>query len=188
VTYTFQVILDSFGKIVYQYESLAGPTSSATVGMQNPEKTIGLQILYNSDVPFPAQRAITIKRPLEWFTASGWSGMIPGGESASFIVDVHTQNMEPGHYEVPLTLNTSADNLPEAQILLALDLEFGQPPAGDVNHDYLLDINDLMKMLDFILLIEDMNEDQFELADISADNTVDVIDVVLLLEEILNTD
>ncbi len=64
----------------------------------------------------------------------------------------------------------------------------GTPPPGDVNHDYRLDINDLIKMLDFIILIDDMNEDQFELADISADNAVDIIDVVLLLEEILGTE
>ncbi len=188
VTYTFQVIMDTFGKIIYQYQTLDGPTSSATVGMQNAEQSIGLQILYNEETSFPEERAITIRRPLEWFTASGWSGMLAGGESAAFIVDVHTQDVEPGHYEAPLTLNTSADNLPQAQILLALDLVLGTPPPGDVNHDYRLDINDLIKMLDFILLIDDMNEDQFELADISADNAVDIIDVVLLLEEILGTE
>ena len=187
-TYTFQVILEPFGKIVYQYQSIYGPTTSVTVGMQNAEKNIGLQIMYNEATPFVGETAITIRRPLEWFSASGWSGMIEGGESAALVVDIQTQNLEPGHYEVPMTLSTSADNLPEASILLSLDLVLGQPPQGDVNQDYLLDINDLIKMLDFILLIDEMNEDQLELADISADGNVDVIDVILLLEEILNTE
>ena len=188
LTYTFQVILEPFGKIVYQYQTLNGPTTSVTVGMQNSAGNIGFMVHYNESTLFEAGQAITIRRPVDWFSATGWSGVIPGGESAAFVVDIRTQNLDPGHYELPMTLSSSADNLTQTPILVSMDLVLGQPPPGDVNQDYLVDVNDLMEMLDFILLIESMNEDQFGLADISADDSVDVIDVVLLIEGILSTE
>ncbi|MEA3287679.1 MAG: C25 family cysteine peptidase [Candidatus Marinimicrobia bacterium] len=183
--YTFQVIMDAFGKIIFQYQTIDGPTTSATVGMQNAARNIGLQIHYNETTTFAAETAISILPPVQWFAASGWSGQIAPGASSSFVVDVQTRNLDPGHYEIPMILTTSAINFPMADLLVSLDIITGQPPAGDLNGDYLINITDLMSLLDFILVLEDMSEAQFMLADLSADNTVDVIDVILLVETIL---
>ncbi len=185
--FTFQAILDPYGGIVFQYQLMEGATYSSTVGIQSPGRNMGLTIHYNESTPFEAGTAISIQPPVAWFSATGWSGRIDPGESKSFVVDVQTLSLDPGHYEIPLTLYTSATNLREADIMVGLDVILGQPPPGDLNNDYLINIRDLMKMLDFILLIEDMNEDQFSLADISSDNEVNVIDVVLLVEEILDS-
>ncbi len=184
--YTFQVILDVFGKIIYQYETMDGSTHSSTVGQQNEARSIGLQIHYNEPTVFEAETAITINRPVPWFAATGWSGQIEAGESSAFIVNIQTRNLDPGHYEVPLTLTTSAANLQESDINVSLDIVLGQLPFGDLNGDYLVDLNDLMNLLDFVLAIVDMTDDQFNLADLSADEEVNVIDVILLLEEILD--
>jgi len=182
--YTFQVLLDAFGKIRFQYQSLGGVTNSSTVGMQSAGRNVGLTIHHNEDTPFPAESAISIHPPVPWFTGSGWSGEIEAGESSAFVVDIQSLNLDPGHFEMPLTLTTSAANYQETDLNVSLDVILGQPPYGDINHDYLIDIRDLMEMLDFILLIEAMNEDQLELADLSGDGEVNVIDAILLLEAI----
>jgi len=184
--YTFQVILDTFGKIIYQYQTLNGPTTSVTIGLQNSDRNIGLQIMYNESTVFNPGTAISITRPVQWFAASGWSGEIAPGDAATFAVQIQTQNLDPGHYEVPLTLTSSAINLQEAQLNVGLDVVLGQPPYGDVNHDYLININDLAVLLDYVLDIESMDAEQFTLADLSGDEAVDVIDVILLLETILD--
>ncbi|NQV14015.1 hypothetical protein HQ531_01050 [bacterium] len=186
--YTFQIILNSFGKIIYQYESLEGVTTSSTVGMQNAEQNIGLMIHYNEATPFEAGLAISIRRPFEWFSASSWSGQIEPGETSYFVVNVQTADLELGHYEVPLLLSTSAANYPEGELLIGLDIVMGEPPMGDLNHDYQVNLNDLMSLFDFVLLIEEMSEEQYYLADLSADEEVNVIDVVLLIDIILDSD
>ncbi len=184
--YTFQVLLNIFGSIDFQYETMDGPTYSSTVGQQSSEQNVGLLIHYNENTAFEAGTAISIKRPVNWFAASGWSGQIGPGESGAFVVEVQTQNLDIGHYNLPLTLTTSAINMLDTPINVSLDVVLGEHPSGDVNGDYLLNINDVMLMMDYILLIEDMNEDQFLLADMSADDAVDIIDVVLLVEAILD--
>ena len=182
--YTFQMLMDAFGKIRFQYKYLGGVTNSSTIGMQSPGRNVGLTIHHNEDTPFEAESAISIHPPVPWFTGSGWSGQIEAGESSAFVVDIQSLNLDPGHYTTALTLTTSAGNYPETDLSVSLDVILGQPPYGDLNQDYLLDIRDLMEMLDFILLIEEMTEEQFELADISLDGELNVIDVILLLEAI----
>ena len=183
--YTFQIILNSFGRITFQYQTLDGVTTSSTVGMQNVDQNIGLQIHYNEGTPFGAGTAIAIRRPFEWFSGSNWGGTIGPGETSYFIANIQTADLELGHYEVPLLLTTSATNIPETELLVNLDIVFGEPPLGDINHDYLVDLTDLLNLVDFVLQIEEMDEGHFDLADLSADGEVNVIDVVLLTEIIL---
>lgn len=46
--YTFQIWLMPSGTILFQYLSMPSYTSSATVGIQNGDGTIGLQVVYNA--------------------------------------------------------------------------------------------------------------------------------------------
>lgn len=57
---------------------------------------------------------------------------------------------------------------------------------GDLNFDNILDINDLLRMMDIIiLLVEPGSPDEMLVADMNADTLVNVQDVILLLEWIL---
>jgi len=47
--YTFQVIILRTGAIIYQYQSMGTPTNSATIGIQNGDGSIGLQVAYDQD-------------------------------------------------------------------------------------------------------------------------------------------
>jgi hypothetical protein len=46
-TNTFQILLYPNGDIIFQYLSMTGTTSSATVGIENADGTVGLQVVYN---------------------------------------------------------------------------------------------------------------------------------------------
>ncbi|MCF7825693.1 MAG: hypothetical protein K9N29_03500 [Candidatus Marinimicrobia bacterium] len=185
--YTFQVILDSFGKLIFQYDRVDGVTNSSTIGMQSANRSSGLLIRYNDPAPFEAGTAISIHPPVPWFSATGWSGQLNPGESSAFVVHIQTLNLDPGYYDMPLTLFTSAENYRETDLAVGLDVIHGEHPSGDVNLDYIVNIRDLTDLIDFILVVEVMNENQFEAADMSSDDEVNIIDAILLLEYILDT-
>lgn len=183
--YTFQVILHKIGVIIFQYQSMDLPTTSGTIGMQNADRDMGLTIYNNEITPPLSGTAISILRPVEWFSASHWSGRVDPGESESFIVDVSTIGLPQGHYEMPLTIETSAPNYPLSNVLVTLDIAAGELPWGDVNADYQININDAISLVDFVVLVDEMTEEQFTRFDLSGDNEVDVLDVIILIEAIL---
>ncbi len=48
-TYTVEMILTADGRITYQYQAMTDVTNSATVGIQNEDGSIGLQVVYNQN-------------------------------------------------------------------------------------------------------------------------------------------
>ncbi len=183
--YTFQVVLDSYGKILFQYDRIDGVTNSSTIGMQSANRNSGLLIRYNDESTFEAETAISIQPPVPWFTATGWSGRLEPGETGAFVVNIQSLNLDAGHYDMPLTLFTSAGNYRETDVVIGLDVVHGEHPVGDVNQDYLVNVRDAVDLVDYILFIEEMNQSQFDAADLSSDGEVNVIDVIMLLEQIL---
>lgn len=47
--YTFQIILRQTGAIIFQYQEMLPPLNSSTIGIQNGDGSIGLQIVYNAE-------------------------------------------------------------------------------------------------------------------------------------------
>lgn len=185
-TYTFQTILDAYGKIIYQYQDMNGPTYSATIGQQNLNRNIGLEIFYNETTDFEDEKAISIRRPFDWFTASGWSGQLAPDETAVFAFTVATQNMEAGSYEMPLRLVTSASNLDQMDFTVNLDVIYGETPPGDLNGDYLSNAADVIFLMNIITELTEASLEQMEAADYYDDGVLNVMDLLLLLELILN--
>jgi len=182
--YSFQVILDAYGNIMYQYEEIGEIVASSTIGLQNSDRNFGLTVRHNSTTPIESGTAIEIHPPTRWFSASGWTNVIGPGESIPFIIDIQPRNSAAGSYETSLLVATTAPNAPETVINVSLDVVFGETPFGDINGDYLVNIQDVTELFDFILMIEEMSEPQFNQADLSADERVNVIDLILLIESI----
>jgi len=67
--YTFQAILLADGEIVLQYADINDPIDSHTIGIQNEDGTIGLQVVYNQAYA-AANLAIKIKYPVFWLMVS----------------------------------------------------------------------------------------------------------------------
>ena len=182
--YSYQVILDAYGTIKFQYQDVGEIIASSTIGIQNSDRNLGLTVRHNSTTPFESGTAVEIQRPIQWFSASGWTQVLYPGESASFIIDIQPRNIAPGRYDTELMVSTTAPNAVETLINISLDVRLGETPFGDINGDYLVNIHDVTELFDFILLIEEMSAAQFDQADLSGDEYVDVIDLILLIESI----
>ncbi|MCP4632614.1 MAG: T9SS type A sorting domain-containing protein [candidate division Zixibacteria bacterium] len=61
-TYTYQIIILSTGEIFFQYQTMVGDLNSATIGIQNNDGTIGLQVAYDQEY---VHDELTIKFSME---------------------------------------------------------------------------------------------------------------------------
>ena len=182
--YSFQVILDAYGTIKFQYRDVGEIIASSTIGIQNSERNLGLTVRYNSTTPFESGGVVEIQRPIKWFSGRGWTQVVHPGESVPFIIDIQPLNSAAGQYQTTLLVSTTAPNAPETVIDISLDVVLGELPFGDVNGDYLVNIHDIAQLFDFILLVEEMSAAQFDQADLSGDAHVNVMDLILLIESI----
>jgi len=100
-SYTFQVILNHDGTIVYQYQDMGngGPTDSATIGIENASGTDGLQVAYNSSYVHD-NLAIKIYKPNgcgeDWLRVDRNSGSVPAGESTDIQVTFDATGLTSG--------------------------------------------------------------------------------------------
>jgi subtilisin family serine protease len=140
--YTFQVILHPTGEIRYQYLSVAEPTNSLTVGVQNATKDIGLTVAHNTTY-LANDLAIRIHPLNQWLTVTPTAGRILAGASQDLQVRFNALGMMGGTYEgtvgvlsndpdesplaLPATLHVTG--APDIAVNPAA-LDFGTPFAG----------------------------------------------------------
>ncbi|NQT64515.1 MAG: hypothetical protein HQ556_16250 [Candidatus Marinimicrobia bacterium] len=182
--HTFQLILMADGNMILQYLEMEGIGTSSTVGIQNVLKNKGLQICYNSPNSINDGTAILIHRQSSWLIVNKWTDVIAPGESSIFRVDTDTRGLNQGSFSVPLVLTSNARNLAEIPINIHLEVIHGTPPYGDVNADYLINIQDLTALIDFVLYLEIPTVVQAESADLNSDDELNVLDATLLLEHL----
>ena len=58
--------------------------------------------------------------------------------------------------------------------------------TGDINQDGLLNVQDIIILVNFILGVLDPTDYEFELADINNDNILNILDIVLVVEQIID--
>ncbi len=128
--YTFQTILHPTGEIVFQYLSLADPTNSATVGIQNAAKTIGLNVAFNT--PYLANNLAVRLAPLQqWLTVSPTSGRIPAGQNMQVMVQFNALGLLGGNYTG--TIHVLSNDPDEGDLGLAAQLHVIGAPDLAVN-------------------------------------------------------
>jgi hypothetical protein len=116
--YTFQTILAKNGETVFQYHGLSD-TLSATVGIQNQDGTVGLEVIWNEDY---LEDSLWVKIRPGWISVDSMAGAIQPGESkvlnltfdrlsypqgiyyANLIINSRDKNHELVPVEIPLTL------------------------------------------------------------------------------------
>lgn len=104
---TFQVILYSTGRIKFQYQSMSGLTSYATVGIEDATRTLGLQLGYYSAYVSNG-KAVEIAPAADFFTISPVSGTV-GARSRSILDGVFRSLQLPfGNYTANVTVTGGA--------------------------------------------------------------------------------
>jgi Subtilase family/Fervidolysin N-terminal prodomain/Abnormal spindle-like microcephaly-assoc'd, ASPM-SPD-2-Hydin/HYDIN/CFA65/VesB-like, Ig-like domain/FlgD Ig-like domain/Viral BACON domain len=116
---TFQVILYPNGTIVYQYLTMTGTLNSATIGIQNATRTVGLTVAHNINYVHN-NLAIRIQTAPEWLTAAPLSGSIPPGGQQVVNATFNATDLFGGLYEGGLNITTNDPLAPLVNIPAAL--------------------------------------------------------------------
>ncbi len=105
-SYTFQAILDSSGAISFQYLSMTGPLTGATVGIQDASRTAGLPVAFNQAYVHD-ELALRIAAIPQWLTASPNSGRLRAGESIPINIRIDASGLEGGVFPGRININTN---------------------------------------------------------------------------------
>ena len=151
-SYTFEIILHSNGRILFQYLSMSTApvgVTSATVGLQDAAAAVALQIVYDAAY-LEDNLAIELQATLPWLSfGSPTSGMLNEGECADLVLNFDAAELGAGSYEgeivftsndpdedplvVPVTFNVGALEAPDSLTIIynrsTNQLEFRWTPS-----------------------------------------------------------
>jgi hypothetical protein len=137
--YTFEAILYSTGRIVYQYQSVSGTVNSATVGIENTNGTDGLQVVNNAAYVVN-NLAISFSNTVNWLTVGPpSSGTLDPGACVDISLNFAAGALLQGTYTGNLTVQSNdAAHSPHVvpvtflvgQLLVPQALAMGFDPAA----------------------------------------------------------
>jgi len=128
--YTFQVILHDDGRVIYQYQTMTGPLTGATVGLENATGTDGLTIAFNEDYVADGL-AVEIFTLPTWLTASPTSGTIPAGSTGDVTLTLDATDLRAGSYQSLVEITSNDPTVPQPtriHVVLSVDGVLA-PPA-----------------------------------------------------------
>jgi len=101
--FTFQVILSPDGTIVYQYLSMLGVVTTATVGIQNATRDDGLNVAFNT--PFLHDNlAVSITTAPSWLSVQPPNGVLSPAQCIDVQVIMNAMNLVPNQYQAMLNI------------------------------------------------------------------------------------
>ncbi|MCD6161297.1 MAG: immune inhibitor A [candidate division Zixibacteria bacterium] len=119
--YTFQIILLSNGKIYFQYQDINMPNNSATIGIQNGNGSVGLQVVYNA--PYVQNNlAIEFKNTTRWLFAEPTSGTIEAHDSLIATITFDASELPEAIYTGSLILTSNDPTNPNINIPVTFDV------------------------------------------------------------------
>ena len=123
--YTFQIILDDSGAILFQYLEMATPIDTGTIGIQNGSGTAGLQVAF--DAPYLHDRlAVRLALQDEWVRAVPRSGRLRPGESATVALTLDASGLIPGTYVGSVPVLSNAPDQPRVELPVSLAVADGR--------------------------------------------------------------
>ncbi len=96
-SFTFEVILIADGTIIYQYNGLDGILNSCTIGIENEDGSVGLQMAYNQNY-ISENLAVKIVYPTFWLSPDPLSGFVMPGSSSDINVTFDATQLDEGEY------------------------------------------------------------------------------------------
>ena len=102
--YTYEIVLHRDGTIDYQYLSMGTRLSESTIGIQNADRSIGLQVAYNAAYVHDRLRVHISSLPL-WIAVSPDSGALPPGGTDTLVVTLSAASYPDGDYQGSVRLD-----------------------------------------------------------------------------------
>ncbi|MDO8548852.1 MAG: T9SS type A sorting domain-containing protein [Ignavibacteria bacterium] len=103
---TFQVVLYSSGKILVYYNNMIGTLDIETVGIENGDGTIGLQVAYNANYVHN-NLALQFSAEPDWLGAAPLSGTLYNGNSVDIDLEFRTEDFPVGDYSMDLVISSN---------------------------------------------------------------------------------
>ncbi|MFH1689826.1 MAG: FlgD immunoglobulin-like domain containing protein, partial [Candidatus Eisenbacteria bacterium] len=102
---TFQVILRDDGSMLFQYNTMTGTVTTATIGIESPSGAVGLPVAYD-EAYVENGLAVEITPGCPWLTAAPWYGVSAPGMSEPVTVCVNAADLELGEHECNLLVRS----------------------------------------------------------------------------------
>ncbi|MFQ6033212.1 MAG: FlgD immunoglobulin-like domain containing protein, partial [Candidatus Zixiibacteriota bacterium] len=130
--YTFQTILKKNGEMIFQYDKLGDRLNSATVGIQNQNGTIGLEVIYNQDY---LEDSLWVKIRPGWISVDSMWGIIQPGQSKILNLTFERLSYPQGIYHANLVINSWDKNHELDPIEIPLTLYIDTTTSVDFEED-----------------------------------------------------
>tara|TARA_Y100000588_G_scaffold375019_1_gene450878 strand:+ start:8240 stop:10669 length:2430 start_codon:yes stop_codon:yes gene_type:complete len=181
--YNFQIVIYSTGEIQYNYDSMTGDFSSATIGMQNAQGNSGLQMSFNTSYAHNNLTTYIAKAP-SWVGINEIGNFELTGEleqGFSDIVNVMAQNdgLAEGVYNAYLNISSNASN---SESFLIEMISSNNNLVGDVNGDDIINVLDVIQLVNMAL---GNQEPDYSTGDVNQDGEINILDVVQVVNIIL---
>jgi hypothetical protein len=125
--YTFQVIINQNGSILYQYLQMEGALNSATIGIEDHTGTDGLQVVFNA--PYMHDN-LAIRIANLWVSANVTTPTVPAGGTDTFDLVFDGAGLADGTYHAEMTINTNDPANPSEVIDLVFNVGVTSPDPG----------------------------------------------------------
>lgn len=117
---TFQLILNEDGRIEFNYQAVAAPANSATVGCQK-DATVGLQVAFNQ-LYLHDNLSVVITQDASWLSETPTSGTVPPAGSVVIDVTADPTGLAIGTYRGNVLVNSNDPVTPSAGVHVTLDV------------------------------------------------------------------
>ena len=186
--YDFQMILYSSGDIRFNYRSMLGDASSATIGVQNSDGSLGTQLSYNSIFAHDELSALIYRFPSWLDLEISESSLAPGG---SLVLELlfDANNLEEGVYEYQMVLETNDFQQPYVYVPITLTVNgdaCGDWVIGDLNQDNIYNVLDVILTVNLVLSDTGIPECELYSADLNQDGILNILDVLLVINLVLD--
>ena len=133
--YSFQVILHPSGTILFQYENMEGNLTSATIGIENPDGSDGLQVAFNTTYIHNSLAVRITSGNTDFVGVDPASGSIFEGDSMAIAVEFDPKGNVSGDYAADLVI--ASNDTANAEVVVPLFLHVIGVPDVAVSTDTL---------------------------------------------------
>ncbi len=105
-SYTFQVVLYSSGKILVYYNNMNASLDGATIGIENADASIGLQVVFDAAYVHN-NLALQFSAEPDWLGATPLSGTLYNGNSVDIDLEFRTEDFPVGDYSMDLVISSN---------------------------------------------------------------------------------
>lgn len=119
---TFQVVLNSNGKILVYYNNMSATLNAATVGIENLAGNDGLQVAYNANY-VKNNHALQFAAEPDWLSNNIFSGTLFNGNTAAVVLTFQSDDYPFGDYSMDMVITSNAPAAPTLTIPIKMTIQ-----------------------------------------------------------------